>query len=137
MGIDWVWFLGVPVLSSSPSPRAGCLVLEAYSVSHGKASAYLIDLLRSYLKMWAEDDERARRERSEFAMNSQGQRRRRAPICDSQGQRRRRAPICGDSRRYPSNSPLTLDCWTTGDSGPSSKGLPSCLRVRAFPSSSR
>src|SRR5713101_7275152 len=30
--------------------QSGCLVLEAYSVSHGKASAYLpvIDLLKSY-----------------------------------------------------------------------------------------
>jgi hypothetical protein len=42
----------------------------------------------------------------------------------------------GGGRGYPLNSPLTLDCWTTGDPGPSSKGLPSCLRVRAFPSSS-
>jgi class 3 adenylate cyclase len=45
--------------------QSGCLVLEAYSVSHGKASAYLpvIDLLRSYFKITAEDDERARREK--------------------------------------------------------------------------
>jgi class 3 adenylate cyclase/tetratricopeptide (TPR) repeat protein len=45
--------------------QSGCLVLEAYSVSHGKASAYLpvIDLLRSYFKIAAEDDERARREK--------------------------------------------------------------------------
>jgi hypothetical protein len=35
-------------------------VLEAYSVSHGKASAYLpfIDLLKSYFKITVEDDER-------------------------------------------------------------------------------
>src|SRR5437899_4950538 len=41
------------------------MVLEAYSVSHGKASAYLpvIDLLKSYFKIAAEDDERARREK--------------------------------------------------------------------------
>jgi hypothetical protein len=45
--------------------QSGCLVLEAYSVSHGKASAYLpvIDLLKGYLKIAAEDDERARREK--------------------------------------------------------------------------
>src|SRR5271166_6217612 len=45
--------------------QSGCLVLEAYSVSPGKASAYLpvIDLLKSYFKIAAEDDERARREK--------------------------------------------------------------------------
>ena len=45
--------------------QSGCLVLEAYSVSHGKASAYLpvIDLLKSYFKIAAEDDVRARREK--------------------------------------------------------------------------
>lgn len=35
------------------------------------------------------------------------------------------------------NSPRALDFWTTGVPGPSSKGLPSCFRLRAFPSSSR
>jgi len=41
--------------------QSGCLVLEAYSVSHGKASAYMpdIDLLKGYFKIAAEDDERA------------------------------------------------------------------------------
>jgi hypothetical protein len=45
--------------------QSGCLVLEAYSVSHGKASAYLpvIDLLKSYFEIAPEDDERKRRER--------------------------------------------------------------------------
>jgi hypothetical protein len=45
--------------------QGGCLVLEAYSVSHGKASAYLpvIDLLRSYFEILHEDDERKRREK--------------------------------------------------------------------------
>jgi len=45
--------------------QSGCLVLESYSVSHGKASAYLpvIDLLKSYFKIASEDDERARREK--------------------------------------------------------------------------
>jgi predicted ATPase len=42
----------------------GCLVLEAYSVSHGKATAYLpvIELLKSYFEIKSEDDERKRRE---------------------------------------------------------------------------
>jgi class 3 adenylate cyclase len=40
-------------------------VLEALSISHGKATAYLpvLDLLRSYFKISAEDDERKRREK--------------------------------------------------------------------------
>src|SRR5262249_19677015 len=44
---------------------SGCLVLEAYSVSHGKASAYLpvIDLLKNYFRITLEDDERIRREK--------------------------------------------------------------------------
>jgi class 3 adenylate cyclase/tetratricopeptide (TPR) repeat protein len=43
----------------------GCLMLEAFSVSHGKASAYLplIDLLRNYFEIAVEDDERKRREK--------------------------------------------------------------------------
>ncbi|MBI3249453.1 MAG: AAA family ATPase [Deltaproteobacteria bacterium] len=43
----------------------GCLVLEAYSVSHGKATAYLpvIELLKSYFDIRAQDDERKRREK--------------------------------------------------------------------------
>jgi class 3 adenylate cyclase len=43
----------------------GCLVLEAYSVSHGKATAYLpvIELLKSYFDIKGEDDERTRREK--------------------------------------------------------------------------
>ena len=45
--------------------QSGCLVLEAYSVSHGKASAYLpvIELLKSYFEITPEDDERKRREK--------------------------------------------------------------------------
>ncbi len=44
---------------------SGGLVLEAYSVSHGKASAYLplIELLKSYFDIQAQDDERKRREK--------------------------------------------------------------------------
>jgi predicted ATPase len=39
------------------------MVLEAFSVSHGKASAYLplLDLLHTYFKITSEDDARARR----------------------------------------------------------------------------
>ncbi len=45
--------------------QTGCLILEAYSVSHGKASPYLpvIELLKSYFDINAEDDERKRREK--------------------------------------------------------------------------
>src|SRR6202040_3197877 len=45
--------------------RAGWMVLETFSISHGKASAYLpaIELLRNYFRIASEDDERARRER--------------------------------------------------------------------------
>ncbi len=41
------------------------MVLEAFSVSHGKASAFLsvIDLLWSYFKITSDDDERTRREK--------------------------------------------------------------------------
>src|ERR1700737_2772373 len=45
--------------------EAGWMVLETFSVSHGKASAYLpvIDLLRNYFDISAGDDERKRREK--------------------------------------------------------------------------
>jgi class 3 adenylate cyclase/tetratricopeptide (TPR) repeat protein len=45
--------------------HAGCLVLETFSVSHGKASAYLplIDLLKNYFDIVQDDDERRRREK--------------------------------------------------------------------------
>src|SRR5262249_51297031 len=45
--------------------QSECLVLEAYSVSHGKASAYLpvIELLKGYFEIALEDDERKRREK--------------------------------------------------------------------------
>jgi predicted ATPase/ABC-type thiamine transport system ATPase subunit len=45
--------------------QAQCPVLETFSVSHGKAYAYLpvIDLLRTYFHIALEDDERARREK--------------------------------------------------------------------------
>jgi hypothetical protein len=45
--------------------QSQCLVLEAFSVSHGKAHADmpLIDLLKSYFEVALEDDERKRREK--------------------------------------------------------------------------
>jgi predicted ATPase/class 3 adenylate cyclase len=45
--------------------QSGWMVLEAFSVSHGKASAYLpvIDLLHGYFEILAGDDERKRREK--------------------------------------------------------------------------
>jgi class 3 adenylate cyclase/predicted ATPase len=45
--------------------QSGCLLLEAYSISHGKASAYLplIELLRDYSGITPEDDQRQRREK--------------------------------------------------------------------------
>ena len=45
--------------------QSGWMVLEAFSVSHGKASAFLpvIDLLWSYFKITSDDDERTRREK--------------------------------------------------------------------------
>jgi class 3 adenylate cyclase/predicted ATPase len=47
------------------SAQSGCLVLEAYSVSHGKASPYLpvIELFRSYFQLQPQDDERQRKEK--------------------------------------------------------------------------
>ena len=43
--------------------QSGWMVLETFSVSHGKASAYLpvLDLLHGYFKIAGEDDQRARR----------------------------------------------------------------------------
>ena len=45
--------------------QSGWMVLETFSVSHGKASAYLpvIELLWNYFKINSDDDERARREK--------------------------------------------------------------------------
>jgi class 3 adenylate cyclase/predicted ATPase len=44
---------------------SGCLVLEAFSVSYGKASPYLpiIELLKTYFQIQLQDDERTRREK--------------------------------------------------------------------------
>jgi len=45
--------------------QSDCLVLEAYSVSHGKASAYVpvVELLRKYFRIVPEDDPRQRRQK--------------------------------------------------------------------------
>ena len=45
--------------------HAGCLILEAYSVSHSKASPYLpvMELLKNYFDIQPQDDERKRREK--------------------------------------------------------------------------
>src|SRR5262249_35108500 len=45
--------------------QGGCLVLEAFSVSYGKASPYLplIELLKSYFQIQPQDDERTRKEK--------------------------------------------------------------------------
>jgi class 3 adenylate cyclase len=45
--------------------QSGWMVLETFSVSHGKASAYLpvLDLLQGYFKIASGDDERTRREK--------------------------------------------------------------------------
>src|ERR1700690_2322798 len=52
-------------LEFKATSAAGWVVLEAFSVSHGKASAYLpvIDLLHSYFRIVGEDDQRTRREK--------------------------------------------------------------------------
>jgi len=45
--------------------QSGWMVLETFSVSHGKASAYLpvLDLLHGYFKIVGDDDQRTRREK--------------------------------------------------------------------------
>jgi class 3 adenylate cyclase/predicted ATPase len=45
--------------------QTGCLLLESFSVSHGKASPYLpvIELLKNYFHIQPQDDERTRREK--------------------------------------------------------------------------
>ena len=45
--------------------RSGCLVLEAFAVSHGKGSLYLplIELLKNYFQIQPADDERTRRQK--------------------------------------------------------------------------
>jgi len=52
-------------LEFKATSQSGWMVLETFSVSHGKASAYLpvIDLLRNYFGIASDDDERTRREK--------------------------------------------------------------------------
>ena len=52
-------------MNSNCSHQRGCLVLETFSVSHGKAYPYLplIDLLKNYFQLGSQDDERQRREK--------------------------------------------------------------------------
>src|ERR1700674_5443975 len=52
-------------LEFKATSQSSWMVLETFSVSHGKASAYLpvIDLLRNYFDITATDDERKRREK--------------------------------------------------------------------------
>jgi len=51
---------------------AGCKVLEAYSVSHGKASAWLpvLELLRDYFRFLDNDDPETRREKVRTAIGA-------------------------------------------------------------------
>ena len=55
----------VGAYNHTPLQRRGCLVLEAFSVSHGKASPYLpvIELLKTYFQIEPTDDERTRKEK--------------------------------------------------------------------------
>jgi class 3 adenylate cyclase/predicted ATPase len=50
---------------AAPLRSGGCLVLEAYSVSYGKASPYLpvIELLKSYFQVQPQDEARTRRQK--------------------------------------------------------------------------
>ena len=52
-------------LEFKATSQSGWMVLETFSISHGKASAYLpvIYLLRNYFRIASEDDERTRREK--------------------------------------------------------------------------
>src|SRR5262245_33486721 len=45
--------------------QRGCLILDTFSISHGKAYAYLplIDLLKTYFRITGQDEERQRREK--------------------------------------------------------------------------
>ena len=67
-----VGVLGEPGLGKSRlfyefklTSQSGCLVLEAFAVSHGKASPYLplIELLKNYFQIDPTDDERTRRQK--------------------------------------------------------------------------
>ncbi|MBI3796867.1 MAG: AAA family ATPase [Deltaproteobacteria bacterium] len=65
LGKSRLFYEFVGARHASPLLAHGCLVLEAYSVSHGKAAPYLplIELLKAYFQIQLQDDERTRRER--------------------------------------------------------------------------
>jgi class 3 adenylate cyclase len=78
--------------------ETGCRVLEAFSVSHGKAYSYLplIDLLKTYFRITLADDERGRREKVTGKV-SRWTGRSRTPFptcsaCSTSGTRGRRLP---------------------------------------------
>jgi predicted ATPase/class 3 adenylate cyclase len=58
-------FVGTGHSTTVPLHVRDCLVLETFSVSHGKAYPYLplIDLLKNYFQLVPQDDERKRREK--------------------------------------------------------------------------
>ena len=68
-----VGVLGEPGLGKSRlfyefklTSQSGCRVLEAFAVSHGKASPYLplIELLKTYFQIGPTDDQRIRKEKA-------------------------------------------------------------------------
>jgi class 3 adenylate cyclase/predicted ATPase len=65
LGKSRLFYELVGAYNHTPLRIHGCLVLEAYSVSHGKASPYLpvIELLKSYFQIQLQDDERIKQEK--------------------------------------------------------------------------
>ena len=65
LGKSRVFYEFVEAYNHTPLRIQDCLVLEGYSVSHGKASPYLplIELLKSYFRIEPQDDERSRRQK--------------------------------------------------------------------------
>src|SRR6185369_6666613 len=65
LGKSRLFYKFIGARHATPLLAYGCLVLEAYSVSHEKASPYLpiIELLKSYFQIQLQDDERTRRQK--------------------------------------------------------------------------
>jgi class 3 adenylate cyclase/tetratricopeptide (TPR) repeat protein len=65
VGKSRLFYEFVGVRRTVPLHTHGCLILETFSVSHGKAYPYLplIDLLKNYFQLGLHDDERVRREK--------------------------------------------------------------------------
>ena len=65
LGKSRLFYEFVGTYSHTPLRIQGCLVLNAYAVSHGKATAYLpvIELLKSYFRIESQDDELTRQEK--------------------------------------------------------------------------